>query len=317
MSKLCCRAVLAALALALQLFVPVAFAADANAPFRDCPDCPEMQRVPAGTFVMGTPGAPSRADTRAESQATVVRLTRPFAMGRMEVTRREFRAFLTDSAYEQKGDCVIWDDEQSRFSIDHPAESVEAPDADVSDDQPATCISWHDARAYAQWLAKKTGKPYRLPSEAEWEYAARAGSVAEWPWGEQASDGCDFANVYDLTGREHYPLGWDPVRCRDGYAGLAPVGALRPNAFGLYDLIGNVAEWVDDCYTDSYVGRPKDGRSWFWNGGCRRHVVRGGSWASPPSLARSAYRLPTDSTFRAQTLGLRVALDLEGRGEGR
>lgn len=317
MSKLCCRAVLAALALALQLFVPVAFAADANAPFRDCPDCPEMQRVPAGTFVMGTPGAPSRADTRAESQATVVRLTRPFAMGRMEVTRREFRAFLTDSAYEQKGDCVIWDDEQSRFSIDHPAESVEAPDADVSDDQPATCISWHDARAYAQWLAKKTGKPYRLPSEAEWEYAARAGSVAEWPWGEQASDGCDFANVYDLTGREHYPLGWDPVRCRDGYAGLAPVGALRPNAFGLYDLIGNVAEWVDDCYTDSYVGRPKDGRSWFWNGGCRRHVVRGGSWASPPSQARSAYRLPTDSTFRAQTLGLRVALDLEGRGEGR
>jgi formylglycine-generating enzyme required for sulfatase activity len=309
--------VLAALALALQLFVPVAFAADANAPFRDCPDCPEMQRVPAGTFVMGTPGAPSRADTRAESQATVVRLTRPFAMGRMEVTRREFRAFLTDSAYEQKGDCVIWDDEQSRFSIDHPAESVEAPDADVSDDQPATCISWHDARAYAQWLAKKTGKPYRLPSEAEWEYAARAGSVAEWPWGEQASDGCDFANVYDLTGREHYPLGWDPVRCRDGYAGLAPVGALRPNAFGLYDLIGNVAEWVDDCYTDSYVGRPKDGRSWFWNGGCRRHVVRGGSWASPPSQARSAYRLPTDSTFRAQTLGLRVALDLEGRGEGR
>lgn len=315
MTKLCCRAVLAALA--LQLFVPVAFAADANAPFRDCPDCPEMQRVPAGTFVMGTPGAPSRADTRAESQATVVRLTRPFAMGRMEVTRREFRAFLTDSAYEQKGDCVIWDDEQSRFSIDHPAESVEAPDADVSDDQPATCISWHDARAYAQWLAKKTGKPYRLPSEAEWEYAARAGSVAEWPWGEQASDGCDFANVYDLTGREHYPLGWDPVRCRDGYAGLAPVGALRPNAFGLYDLIGNVAEWVDDCYTDSYVGRPKDGRSWFWNGGCRRHVVRGGSWASPPSQARSAYRLPTDSTFRAQTLGLRVALDLEGRGEGR
>jgi formylglycine-generating enzyme required for sulfatase activity len=309
--------VLAALALALQLFVPVAFAADANAPFRDCPDCPEMQRVPAGTFVMGTPGAPSRADSRAESQATVVRLTRPFAMGRMEVTRREFRAFLTDSGYEQKGDCVIWDDEQSRFSIDHPAESVEAPDADVSDDQPATCVSWHDARAYAQWLAKKTGKPYRLPSEAEWEYAARAGSVAEWPWGEQASDGCDFANVYDLTGREHYPLGWDPVRCRDGYAGLAPVGALRPNAFGLYDLIGNVAEWVDDCYTDSYVGRPKDGRSWFWNGGCRRHVVRGGSWASPPSQARSAYRLPTDSTFRAQTLGLRVALDLEGRGEGR
>lgn len=315
MAIVSCRAVLAALA--LQLFMSAAFAADPNAPFRDCPDCPEMQRIPAGTFVMGTPGAPAQGDTRAESQATVVRIVRPFAMGRTEVTRREFRVFLIETAYEQKGDCVIWDDEQSRFSIDRPADSGDSADAELSDDQPAACVSWHDARAYVQWLAKKTGKPYRLPSESEWEYAARAGSASQWPWGDQASDGCDFANTYDLTGREHYALGWDPVRCRDGYPGLAPVGALRPNALGVYDLIGNVAEWVDDCYTDSYVGRPKDGRSWFWNGGCRRHVVRGGSWASPPLQARSAYRLPTESTFRAQTLGMRVALDLEGRGEGR
>lgn len=309
------RAALAALFLIL--LAPVAMAADVNAPFRDCPDCPEMQRVPAGTFVMGTPGAPAQGDTRAESQSTVVRISRAFALGRTEVTRREFRIFIAETGYEQKGDCVVWNEEQSRFSAEHTPLAGDAREDTTADDHPASCLSWFDARAYVQWLAKKTGKPYRLPSEAEWEYSARAGSVSPWPWGDVASDGCDFANTYDLSAREHYALGWEPTRCRDGYADIAPVGALRPNAFGIYDLIGNVAEWVDDCFTDSYVGRPKDGRSWFWNGGCRRHVVRGGSWASSAQETRTAYRSATDGAFRAQTIGMRVALDLDGRGEGR
>ncbi len=302
---------------ALLLFCAGARAADANAPFRDCPDCPEMQRVPAGTFVMGTPGVAPSAEGRAESQATIVRIAKPFALGRTEVTRREFRTFLGESSYEQKGDCVLWDAVQQRFTLERAANAAEAQEEEVTDEMPATCVSWQDARAYVQWLAKKTGKPYRLPSEAEWEYSARAGSVTQWPWGDTAADGCDFANTYDLSGRERASLGWDPVRCRDGYAGLAPSGALRPNAYGLYDLIGNVAEWVDDCYTDSYVGRPKDGRAWFWNGGCRRHVFRGGSWASPPEQTRSAYRSAADAQTRLETLGLRVALDLDGRTEAR
>lgn len=305
-------------AIVLMAASSTASAADPAAPFRDCPDCPEMQRIPAGTFVMGTPGSvPSGSDTRAETQATIVRIAKPFALGLTEVTVREFRIFLAESGHEQKGDCVTWDDEHLRFSTEQSHPAKEADDSALTDDHPAACLSWHDARAYVQWLAKKTGKPYRLPSEAEWEYAARAGAATPWPWGEQASDGCDFANVYDLNGAEHYALGWESVHCRDGYAESAPVGALRPNAFGLYDLIGNVAEWVDDCYTDSYVGRPKDGRSWFWNGGCRRHVVRGGSWASSPQDARSASRTPADGSFRAVTVGMRVALDLDGRGEGR
>jgi formylglycine-generating enzyme required for sulfatase activity len=301
--------------LALLLFCVGAHAADANAPFKDCPDCPEMQRVPAGTFVMGTPGAVPSTDGRAESQATIVRIAKPFALGRTEVTRREFRAFLRESSYEQKGDCVLWDAEQQRFTLDRSASATQKSEAEVTDDMPATCISWQDARAYAQWLAKKTGKPYRMPSEAEWEYSARAGSVTLWPWGDTAAEGCDFANTYDLSGRELASLGWEPVRCRDGYAGVAPTGALRPNAFGLYDLIGNVSEWVEDCYTDSYVGRPKDGRAWYWNGGCRKHVIRGGSWASAPEQTRSAYRSAADAATRLETLGLRVALDLDGRTE--
>jgi formylglycine-generating enzyme required for sulfatase activity len=300
-------------------FAPGARAADPMAPFRDCPDCPEMQRIPAGTFVMGTPTADAHAAaTRAESQALIVRIPRAFALGRTEVTRREYRAFVADSSYEAKGPCVTWDDTLSRFAADR-ARGPENPGRprEARDDQPVSCVNWADAKAYVQWLSRKTGKAYRLPSEAEWEYAARAGSNTRWPWGDSATDGCEFANLYDLSSREQFAFGWDPVRCRDRYPDVAPVGALRANAFGLFDLIGNVAEWVEDCYTDSYVGRPRDGRAWVWNGGCPRRVLRGGSWTSPAERARSASRDAADPALHADTVGFRVALDLDAKAEAR
>lgn len=300
-------------------FTPGARAADPMAPFRDCPDCPEMQRVPAGTFVMGTPGADAHAaTTRAESQSLIVRIPRPFALGRTEVTRREYRTFVADAAYEAKGPCVTWDDTLGRFAADR-ARGPENPGRprEARDDQPVSCVSWLDAKAYVQWLSRKTGKAYRLPSEAEWEYAARAGSATRWPWGDAAADGCEFANLYDLSAREQFAFGWEPVRCRDRYPDIAPVGALRANAFGLFDLIGNVAEWVEDCYTDSYVGRPRDGRAWVWTGGCPRRVLRGGSWTSPAERARSASRDALDPVLHADTIGFRVALDLDGKAEAR
>jgi formylglycine-generating enzyme required for sulfatase activity len=298
---------------------PVAHAADPMAPFRDCPDCPEMQRVPAGTFVMGTPTAdPHAAETRAESQALIVRIPRGFGLGRTEVNRREYHAFVVDAGYEAKGPCVVWDDTLGRFAADRNR----GPDnpgrpREVRDDQPVSCVSWADAKAYVQWLAHKTGKGYRLPSEAEWEYAARAGSVSRWPWGDTAADGCEFANLYDLSSREQFAFGWEPMRCRDRYPDVAPAGALRANAFGLYDLIGNVTEWVEDCYTDSYVGRPRDGRAWVWAGGCARRVQRGGSWASAAERARSASRDAADPAARADTVGFRVALDFDAKAEAR
>lgn len=293
--------------------------ADPGAPIRDCPDCPEIVRVPPGTFVMGTPTAdPHAPATRAEAQAVIVRIPKTFGLGRVEVTRREYRAFIADSGYDAKGPCVTWDESLGRFNADrnrgpdNPGRPREA-----RDDHPVACVSWSDAKAYVQWLAHKTGKSYRLPSEAEWEYAARAGSAARWPWGEAPADGCDFANLYDLSGRESYVLGWEPVRCRDGYPDVAPVGALRANAFGLYDMIGNVAEWVEDCFTDSYVGRPRDGRAWVWTGGCPRRVLRGGSWVAPAERARSAFRDSAEINARADYVGFRVALDLDGRPEAR
>jgi len=293
--------------------------ADPGAPIKDCADCPEVVRVPAGTFVMGTPAAdPHAAATRAESQAPIVRISKPFGLGRLEVTRREFRAFVADAGYDVHGPCITWDDGLGRFNADRNRgpENPGRP-REARDDHPVACVSWSDAKAYVQWLAHKTGKPYRLPSEAEWEYAARAGSTARWPWGESATDGCDFANLYDLSSRESYAFGWEPVRCRDSYPDVAPAGALRANAFGLYDMIGNVAEWLEDCYTDSYLGRPRDARAWVWGGGCTRRVVRGGSWATPAERARSAFRDSAETGTRADFIGFRVALDLDGRPEAR
>jgi formylglycine-generating enzyme required for sulfatase activity len=305
--------------LALSAVASTARAADPPAPLRDCTECPEMVRIPAGTFVMGTPTANARDPaTRGEAQAVIVTLPRPFLLGRVEVTRREYRAFVTDAAYDVHGPCRSWDESLARFSDDrsrnwqNPGRPREA-----RDDHPVACVSWDDAKAYVQWLAHKSGKAYRLPSEAEWEYAARAGSTTLRPWGDAAADGCDFANLYDLASREVYAFGSEPVRCRDGYADVAPVGALRANAFGLYDMIGNVAEWVEDCATDSYVGRPRDARAWVWVGGCSRRVQRGGSWVSSAERARSAFRDSAEASERTDYVGFRVALDLDGRAESR
>ena len=213
------RAAPLAAVLTLLFATPPAAPAEPSAGCRDCAECPEMVRVPAGTFVMGTPGADARnSATRAESQALIVRIPKPFALGRVEVTRREYRAFVGDTDYESRGGCRSWDETLGRFN-DERMRSWQNPGRprEPRDDHPVSCVSWADAKAYVQWLARKTGKPYRLPSEAEWEYAARAGSSTLRPWGDAAADGCDLANVHDLTSREQYALGWEVARCRDGF----------------------------------------------------------------------------------------------------
>ena len=288
-------------------------------PFRDCQSCPDMVVVPAGTFVMGTSAkAVGEAVGPAEATPVTVKIARPFAIGRIEVTRAQFHAFVVDAGVETAAGCVTWDETAVRMarSRSRTFENPGVPKA-AGDDWPVSCVSWNDAKAYVRWLARKTGKPYRLPSEAEWEYAARGGGKTLRPWGDAAADGCDYANVYDLSTREVYPFGPDPAPCRDGFADLAPVGSLKPNDYGLYDMIGNVAEWVEDCYTDSYANRPRDGRAWVWLGGCTRHVVRGGSWLSPPSRARSAQRDQADAMDKADSIGFRVAVDLDQRTEAK
>lgn len=290
--------------------------------FRDCPDCPEMTVIPAGSYVMGTPGATfSSGESRAEGGAVVIRIARPFALGRHEVTRREFARFVARSGYEAQPGCRAWDPSLERFAADarrgwqNPAGAV-----DSGEDVPVSCVAIADARAYVQWLARESGEPYRLPSEAEWEYAARAGTTTLRFWGDAPEDGCGQANTYDLTAAAVYQLGWPNAGCRDGRADLAPVGSFAANPFGLHDMIGNVQEWVQDCATDSYVGRPRDGRAWEWLGGCKLRVQRGGSWLTPPDRSRSGYRSGVPEGERSDDAGFRVARDLDprvSRGEDR
>jgi formylglycine-generating enzyme required for sulfatase activity len=283
--------------------------------FRDCEGCPEMVVVPAGSFVMGTPqGTGARGPSGAEKDTLVIELARPFALGRHELTRGEFARFISESGYEPDAGCRVWDASLLRFSED-PRRDWRGPAAAAaaSDDQPVACVSFTDALAYVSWLSQKTGERYRLPSEAEWEYAARAGTRTRRPWGDDAESGCDHANTYDLVSKGAYRLGWPAAACRDGQADVAPVGQFAANAFGLHDMIGNVREWVQDCATGSYVGRPRDSRAWEWIGGCGERIQRGGSWLSMPAEARSAHRASAPAGDRAGDAGFRVARDIASR----
>jgi len=173
------------------------------------------------------------------------------------------------------------------------------------------------AKAYAAWLSKQTGQTYRLPSEVEWEYAARAGTSTARFFSEGDSDerslvslACDYANVYDASAARDLAFPIPYARCSDGHTYTAPVASYRPNAFDLYDLLGNVREWTEDCYTASNEGRPDDARAWVWAGGCEQRVVRGGSYASRPSHARAAAREAELEGLRQADLGFRLVREM-------
>ena len=270
-----------------------------------------MVVVPTGVFIMGTiQRTEEAAEHPAEHDLPLIKIDRAFAIGKYEVTRREFAAFVTATGFAPNSPCRTWDAARSRF-VDRPLPDWRKPGFPkiVRDDQPATCVDWFEARRYAAWLSAKTGHVYRLPSESEWEYAAKAGTRTLRFWGNDASEGCDYANTYDLTSQDDYPLAWEAAQCRDGEADIASVGRYRPNGFGLYDMIGNVWEWVEDCSSLSYVGRPKDERPWVWEG-CERRIQRGGAWMTSPSRSRSAYHGDGRPTDRGVFFGFRLVREL-------
>jgi formylglycine-generating enzyme required for sulfatase activity len=270
--------------------------------FRDCPDCPEMVAIPAGSFTMGSPAGEAGRGNHEGPQHSVS--VRGFALGKYEVTRGQFAAFVRETGYSAGGNCYgytgdRWEESASR--------DWRSPGFSQSERDPVVCVSWDDAKAYAAWLSRKTGKSYRLPSEAEWEYAARAGSTAAWYWGEDASQACGYANVGDRAVKRQYS-GWTLTvhECDDGQVNTAPVGSYRANGFGLHDMLGNVWEWTEDCWNKSYDGSPRDGSAWT-SGDCNRRVLRGGSWGNPPRYVRSAYRGSATASNRSYIVGFRLA----------
>ncbi len=259
--------------------------------FRDCPDCPEMIVLPSGTFLMGSPDA-EQGRQPSEGPQHEVTIARPFAMGVFEVTFAEWEACV------EAGGCGGHRPNTRFFGRDWGAPG-----------HPVMRVGWEDAMAYAAWLSERTGKRYRLPSEAEWEYAARGGTATPYHTGETLTQ--EQANY----GR--YFVG-RPVA----------VGSYPPNPFGLHDMLGNVAEWCEDCWHANYVGAPTDGSAWL-AGDCARRVLRGGHWASDAEgfrtgIAPKALRAASRTTGPEQTwmrralgtgtrdvvIGFRVARDL-------
>jgi formylglycine-generating enzyme required for sulfatase activity len=232
--------------------------------FRDCDACDEMVVVPAGTFLMGSTAKPS------QSPPHKVALPRDFAIGRREVSSADWSRCVAASG------C-----------------SYAPADLSAAGERAMTNVSWSDAKEYVAWMSKLTGKPYRLPSEAEWEYAARAGTTTPYWWGKEA--GAGHANCAD---------------CGAKSAVAVAVGSFRPNGFGLYDTAGNAAEWVEDCWNPSFANAPANGAAWT-TGDCSLRVLRGGSFLDKAAAVTSAARFRYDYDVRYVANGFRVARDFK------
>ncbi len=268
--------------------------------FRECDLCPEMVIVPAGRFKMGSAvGEAGRWDD--EGPRHEVTIPGGFAIGKYEVTRGEFARFAGTAGYAPEASCTYWRDNhvEDGYTWDKPGFAQ-------TDRHPVTCVSWEDATAYAAWLALTTGAPYRLPSEAEWEYAARAGTTTARYWASVSAHPCAFANAYDTTSKIENAFGWDAHACSDGFVQTAPVGTFQDNDFGIFDSLGNVMEWVADCWNDSYDGAPPDATPRL-RGDCARRVLRGGSWISHAWQLRAASRIGYAANSRSPNMGFRVA----------
>ena len=277
--------------------------------FRDCDQCPEMLAVPGGSFVMGAPGG---EPGRPEGPPREVRVERDFALGKYEVTNAQFEAFVAATGYQvEKGCRGKFDDEWENHPESNWTDLMVGQE--YRPDHPVACVSWLDARAYVEWLAEISGQPYRLPTEAEWEYAARAGAAGSFTWGEDPGPACAYANVYDSSAVPVHDFGWQAADCDDGYPTLAPVGMFEPNAFGLYDVAGNVWEWVEDCYVEPYTSElPTDGSALeVPPGQCERRGVRGGSWITRPDRQRLTFRGRDPEDIHYTFFGLRVARSLQ------
>ena len=270
--------------------------------FRDCADCPEMVVIPAGSFDMGSPASESDRDNDEGPQHRVS--VKPFAAGKYEVTRGQFAAFVNATGHNAGNECYTFEGGKAEK---RSGRNWQNSGYSQADNHPVVCLNWDDAKAYAAWLSSKTSKSYRLLSEAEWEYAARAGSSTARFWGESPDQACAYANVMDATGKSQVPgVTWEAHNCNDGSAYTASVGSYKPNAFGLYDMIGNAWEWTEDCRNANYSGAPSDGSAWT-SGDCSGRVLRGGSWGNRPQGARSAERVRDGATNRGGSDGFRLA----------
>jgi TonB family protein len=238
---------------------------------------------------------------------------RQFAAGKFSVTRAQYEVFVSATGRKSDG-CYVWTDSKWENDL---AKDWRNPGYAQDERHPVVCVSWDDASAYVYWLSQKTGKSYRLLSEAEWEYAARAGTTTYRYWGDDGNMSCAYANGADQAAKAQVPGAskWAVATCNDGYAYTSPVGSFQPNRFGLYDMLGNVWQWAQDCWNLNYTGSPTDGSAWS-SGDCSQRVLRGGSWYIIPEYLRSAFHHSNTASLRSNFSGFRVAVDISPESLG-
>jgi formylglycine-generating enzyme required for sulfatase activity len=288
----------------------------------DCDECPEMVVIPTGDFAMG---APANEVGRYDEEGPVRRVhIARLAVGKFHVTRGQWAAFVSATHRGTSGGCAWSGLPGGRDDEPNGSASWRTLGFAQDDAHPVVCVTWNDAQEYARWLTLRTGHRYRLLTEAQWEYAARAGTATPYPWGSSAS-------------HEHANYGADTccsglASGRDQWVQTSPVGSFAPNAFRLHDMNGNVMQWVQDCFSNSYAGLPTDGSAYetattlelsgelsSMNGtqSCSYRMLRGGDWGNPPAMIRSAARnfAPPPGgrleDYRSAGVGFRVARALD------
>ena len=271
--------------------------------FRDCAACPEMVVVPAGAFTMGAPDSePGRFED--EGPQHKVTIAAPFAVSAAPITRGQYEMFVRATNRPASGSCAVMGAEGWART---PGRGWDNPGFEQTAEHPVVCVSWDDAQAYLQWLSKESGRSYRLLSEAEFEYVARAGSTTTFPWG-SGEEFCAHANGFDASTKSVYP-DWPAATCSDGFVHTSPVRAFPANAFLLYGTVGNVFQWTEDCFVEGgYAGAPADGSARVGEE-CPLRTIRGGSWLNGPRGLRAAMRDRDRPIDRYTNVGLRVARD--------
>ncbi len=268
------------------LFVLLLFAVPATVfaaePYKDSVTGMEFVMIEGGCFDMGDVGGAGDPNERPVREVCVS----DFYMGKFEVTNAQYDTFRPAHDSGENFD----------MSLDQP-------------NLPVVYVSWEDANAFAEWLSKETGQTFRLPTEAEWEYAARAGSEQIRFWGNNPDEACEYANVADMTAKEERP-NWTSFHCDDGYAGAAPVGSFKPNEWGLYDMLGNVWEWCADVYNSEAYSRLPQQDPLFQGAGEYR-VMRGGGWSNGPLGITSSHRVGLSPNFGHHSLGIRLVKTIQ------
>ncbi|MBT3238188.1 MAG: formylglycine-generating enzyme family protein [Rhodospirillaceae bacterium] len=249
------------------LLASSASATEPGKTFQDCETCPKMVVVPTGSFTMGSDGR-----HKYERPSREVTIAKPFAIGIYEVTFDEWQACFDEAGCKRVPDDHKWG----------------------KDTRPVMNITWFETQEFTEWLSKKTGHTYRLPSEAEWEYAARAGTTTEFWWGDEVGE--NLGNCRNCKSE------WSKK-------GSAPVGSFAPNPFGLYDVHGNEWEWMEDCWTPNQIDAPTDGSARM-DGDCGSRVMRSGSWYYFSKNMRSAWRFKNDARVKSYGIGMRVVREM-------